>query len=78
MRFVVHVVPNARAIRVEPQGDGSLRVAVTAPAHEGRANAALLAALADHFRVPRTGIRIVHGAAGRRKLVEIAGFSEGR
>jgi uncharacterized protein (TIGR00251 family) len=72
VRLVVHVVPNARMTRVEPQGDGSLRIAVTAPAHEGRANAALCAALADHFGVPRTGIRIVHGAGSRRKLVEIA------
>ncbi|HXX38149.1 MAG TPA: DUF167 domain-containing protein [bacterium] len=73
MRLTVHVIPKARHPRVEPRDDGTLMVAVTAPPHEGRANAALVLALADHFGVPRSRIRIVHGHGGRRKIVEIVG-----
>lgn len=71
-RIAVTVVPRARSARVERRADGGFRVAVTAPAREGRANAAVIEALAEHFRVPRSRVRIVRGLTGRRKLVEIA------
>ena len=54
--------------------DGVLTVRVSAPAQEGRANAAVLEMLAEHFGVPRRAVRLVHGQAGRRKLVEIDGL----
>jgi uncharacterized protein len=71
MRITVTVAPRARQARIEQAGDGSLRVAVTAPPHQGRANEALIEALAEHFRVPRSRIRIVRGHTGRRKIVDI-------
>jgi uncharacterized protein len=71
MRIIVTVIPRARRPHVEPLEDGGLRVAVTAPPHEGRANAAVIAALAEHFHVPRSRVRIVRGETSRRKVVEI-------
>ena len=74
MRVSVTVVPSARTSRVEVTGVGQLRVAVTAPPREGRANEALVALLAEHFRVPRVRIRIIRGAGSRHKVVEITGL----
>jgi uncharacterized protein (TIGR00251 family) len=71
MRVTVRVVPRARRTGVEPLADGGFRVAVTAPAHEGRANDAVIDALAAYFRVPRSNVRIVLGRTARRKVVEI-------
>ena len=71
-RIAVTVISRARQTRVERLADGGFRVAVTAPAHEGRANAAVIDALAEHFRVPRSGVRIVRGLTTRRKVVEVA------
>jgi uncharacterized protein (TIGR00251 family) len=71
MRIIVTVIPRARRPHVEPLEDGGLRVAVTAPPHEGRANAAVIAALAEHFHVPCSRVRIVRGETSRRKVVEI-------
>jgi len=71
MRVTVKVVPGARQTGVEPLPDGGFRVAVTAPAHEGRANDAVIDALATYFRVPRSTVRIVLGRTARRKVVEI-------
>jgi len=51
--------------------DGSLWVRVGAPAQEGKANEEVIEALAGHFRVPKSQIRILHGEATRNKLVEI-------
>jgi uncharacterized protein (TIGR00251 family) len=73
MRATVTVIPRARTTRVERLEDGTLRVAVTAPPHEGRANAAVVAALAEHFGVPRSRVRILAGRSGRRKVVEVGG-----
>ena len=73
IRIRVHVVANARRTRVEPLEDGGLRVAVTAPPHEGEANHAVIEALAEYFRVPRSRVRILLGRTARRKVVEIEG-----
>lgn len=47
-------------------------MAVAAPPHEGQANNAVIAALADHFAVSRGRVRIVRGHRGRRKVVEVS------
>ncbi len=72
-RIHVHVVANARRASVEPLEDGGLRVAVTAAPHQGQANQAVIEALAEYFRVPRSRVRILLGRTARRKVVEIEG-----
>ena len=52
--------------------DGTLVVKVTEPAEGGRANAALLEALAKHFSVPTRCVTILRGATSRQKLIEIS------
>lgn len=71
MKVSVTVVPGAKTSRVEPDAHGGLRVWVTEPAREGRANAALVDILAAHFQVSRSCVRILRGGTGRRKLVEV-------
>ena len=72
MRITVTVVPHARRAHVESLGGGGLRGAVMAPPREGLANAAVIAALAEHFRISRSKVRIVRGEKSRKKVVEIA------
>jgi uncharacterized protein (TIGR00251 family) len=74
VRFSVVVIPRARRARIEELGAASLRVAVTAPPHDGQANEAVIAAVAAHLRVPRSRVRIVRGHAGRHKILEIEGL----
>ncbi|MCC6263588.1 MAG: DUF167 domain-containing protein [Bryobacterales bacterium] len=71
MRIEVKVKPNARATRVEPREDGSLLVSVNAPPADGKANEAVLRAVAEHFDVPRSRVEIIRGASGRNKTLEI-------
>jgi uncharacterized protein (TIGR00251 family) len=56
------------------QGD-RLRVAVTAPPVDGKANAAVVEALAAALGVPRGAIEIVRGESGRRKTVRVRGVT---
>jgi uncharacterized protein YggU (UPF0235/DUF167 family) len=48
-----------------------LRVRVTAPAVEGAANTALIRLLAAELGIAKRDVRIVAGAASRRKLVVV-------
>lgn len=50
-----------------------LVVAVQAPAAEGRANAAVVDAVAAAFGVRRPAVRIVSGTSSRTKVVEVVG-----
>jgi hypothetical protein len=70
MKFFVSVKPNAKAEKVTGEG-AKLTVAVTAPPREGKANEAVLSALAAHFNIPKSQIHIVSGHTARRKVVEI-------
>ena len=60
-----------RATRVERIEDGAFRVSVTAPARQGRANTAVIEALAEYFAVPRSRVRIIRGQSTRHKVVDI-------
>ena len=73
-RISVVVAPGARSTEiVGPHGDG-WKVRVAAPAEGGRANEALCRLLAGALGVPVADVRVVAGAASRRKVVEIAGL----
>ena len=74
MRASVTVVPNARSTRIERLDADRFRVSVAAPPHEGRANEALVAALAEYCGVPRSQVRIIRGVGGRHKIVEVGGL----
>jgi uncharacterized protein (TIGR00251 family) len=71
MRLSVHVTPRARRERVERLDEGALRVAVTAPPHEGQANAAVIKAVAAYLGVAPSRVRIVRGHAARRKVLHV-------
>jgi len=71
MRVRVKVIPRAKKNNVAQADEGSFRVYLTAPPVEGKANAALVEVLADHFKVKKRQVRILGGKKSRDKLVEI-------
>lgn len=70
--LVVKVRPSARVDELAPLPDGSWQARVKAPAVDGRANAALLALVAEHFAVPRARVTLRSGQRGRNKRIDIA------
>jgi len=73
MRIRVRVKPGAREERVSREPDGSLLVSVTARAQEGKANEAVVKAVAKALRVPKSSVRIVSGLSSRTKTLEVPG-----
>lgn len=77
VRLLLDVTPGARDARF-PDGfepwRGRLGVRVTEPAQDGRANVAVVRALAAFFAHPTAQIHLEAGATDRRKAVRLAGL----
>jgi uncharacterized protein (TIGR00251 family) len=73
--FTVKVQPRARKNAITGELDGALKLALTAPPLDGKANAACIEFLANLLRVSRSSITIASGQASRRKLIRVAGLS---
>ena len=71
--FTIVVVARARVAGVVNEENGLMKVKVTAPAINGRANEEVIDALAAHFKVKRSQISIRRGLKNRHKLISIAG-----
>ena len=69
------VAPRASACRVVGVHDGRLKIALTAPPVDGAANAALIEFLAETIDCSKRQIRLVYGAASKRKRVLLAGLA---
>ena len=68
----LRVQPRARRTALE-NANGTLRAAVTTPPEDGKANAAVIALLAETWRLPKSSFDIVKGASTRTKTVSVAG-----
>jgi YggT family protein len=71
LRLHIHLQPRAARSRIVGRHGDAIKIQVHAPPVDGAANAALIDLLADTLDVPRRAVRIVQGATGRDKLVEI-------
>jgi len=59
-------------VSVDGIGPLEFRVRVRERPVDGRANEAVIRAIAEHFDVPPSAVRITSGAASRTKVIEIA------
>jgi len=73
--FTVRVQPRARRNAVVGEVGDALKIALTAPPIEGRANEACIELLAEFLKVPRSSVTIAAGETSRNKVIRIAGIS---
>jgi hypothetical protein len=66
----IKVKPNARVSSLE-EGDGIWLAQLKSPPVDGKANAELVALVAERFGCRRNQVTIKAGAGGRMKLVQI-------
>jgi len=72
----VRVTPRAKRNAVTKMEDGSIKVSVTAPPEDGRANDAVVEIIAEWLGVKRRQVTIVGGETSRNKLVRLTGVSQ--
>ena len=71
-RFQIRVQPNAKHSGWVGMWNGThYKIALQAPAVDGKANDALIEFLADYFQLPKHAISILSGQKNRCKLVEV-------
>lgn len=72
MQIQLKVIPGAKKNLVKEE-NGLVKVYLTAPPVDGKANKALINVLAEHFNVKKNGIEIIKGLKSRNKTVNISG-----
>jgi len=73
--FAVRVQPRARKNAIVGELGDALKLALTAPPVEGRANEACIEFLAEFLKLPRSSITIAAGETSRNKVIRITGMS---
>lgn len=71
----VKVHPRARRNAIAGELGNAIKVSLTAPPVDGRANDACIEFLAELLEVPRSSITIASGASSRNKVLHVAGVT---
>lgn len=71
MRIQVKVKPNAKQEKVEKTGDSAFLVWVKAKPAQGKANLAVVKALAGYLDIPQSSIILLKGQTSKEKLFDI-------
>jgi uncharacterized protein (TIGR00251 family) len=74
--FAVSVHPRARQNAITGIIGDALKLALTAPPVDGKANQAVVEFFADLFAIPRSSVTIASGETSRNKIVRIAGVTK--
>lgn len=76
MKLPIKVVPGSSRDCIAGWLDDTLKVRVTAPAEQGKANKAVEKIIAKALSVPNKNTLIIKGKTSTRKVIEITGLSE--
>lgn len=75
--FAVKIHPRARKNAITGEVGDAIKLSLTAPPLEGRANQACIEFLANLLKVPRSSVTIASGQGSRRKVIRVSGVSAG-
>jgi uncharacterized protein len=73
--FAVKVHPRANKNAITGEVGDALKVSLTAPPADGKANQACIEFLAKLLKVPRSSVTIAAGQTSRNKVIRVAGLS---
>jgi len=73
--FAVKVHPRARKNAITGEVGDALKVSLTTPPVEGRANEACVEFFAKLLKVPRSSVTIASGLSSRNKVIRVAGVN---
>jgi uncharacterized protein len=71
----VRVHPRARRNAITGELGDALKVSLTTPPTEGRANEACIEFFAKFLKVPRSSVTIASGQTSRNKVIRVAGVT---
>ena len=65
----VYVVPNASKDEIKEIYDSFLKIKISSPAVDGKANKSLINFLSKYFKIPKSKIKIFKGEKNRKKVL---------
>lgn len=63
------VIPNSSKNEIIENEDGSVKIKLTAPPVDGKANKCLIEFLAKTFKVPKTSLEVIKGQTSKEKTI---------
>lgn len=76
VRLHLFIQPNSSKDEVIGPHNDELKVKLTAPPIDGKANEALVKFLSRVLELPKKNFTLIRGDTGRHKVIEISGLSE--
>jgi uncharacterized protein len=73
--FAVKIHPRARKNAITGELDGALKLSLTSPPVEDRANQACIEFFAKLLKLPRSSVTIASGQTSRQKVIRVSGLS---
>jgi uncharacterized protein (TIGR00251 family) len=73
--FAVKVHPRAKKNAITGELSDALKVSLTAPPIDGKANQACIEFFAKLLKVPRSSVTIASGQSSRQKVIRVIGLS---
>jgi uncharacterized protein (TIGR00251 family) len=73
--IAIKLQPRARKNAITGQVGDALKVSLTAPPVDGKANQACIEFFANLLKVPRSSVTIASGQSSRNKVIRVAGVS---
>jgi uncharacterized protein (TIGR00251 family) len=73
--IVVQVIPRAAQNAVQGLHGDALKIRLSAPPVEGKANAELISFLAEKLNIPKSSIVLKSGLTQRRKILALSGLA---
>ncbi|MDR1647725.1 MAG: DUF167 family protein [Zoogloeaceae bacterium] len=74
--LTLHIQPGAKKSEIAGCHGDALKIRLAAPPVDGKANTALLAALAAWLRLPKRAVTLKSGQTSRHKIVRVEGVQE--
>lgn len=76
MVLELYVQPKSSRTRIVGLHDGSVKLALTAPPVDGKANTQITGFLAKLFKIPKSAVTLLSGQQGRHKKIALTGISQ--
>ncbi len=72
----LYIQPKSSRTRIVGLHDGSIKLTITAPPVEGKANTQVTAFFAKLFKIPKSAVNILSGQQGRHKRIGVTGINQ--
>lgn len=69
--YTIKVIPNSKLDKIVELRDDFMKIKLTAPAIDNKANTALIKFLCRHFHLPKNKIILLQGEKARTKIIKI-------